>query len=169
MSTQISLSFELICLVSWLLKNEKAMLNTLVKHAIQHGFVDELQQLENADQANTNENLYETLLDFLEHLEQTLIKNLETIHVDHKTKDEILPALQKIENDSLDFKTVWLSMQQTKAKVNKKHHKAVNASHAHTPQSSKPAPQDIAQPNATDILFEQILKNWKPNNKESVN
>lgn len=151
MSTQISLSFELICLLSWLLKNEQAMLNSLVKHAIEKGFAEEIGKIDEDDYLKVSDQLYDTVIDFLDFLEKTMIKNLETIQVDHKTKDVILPTLQKIEAGSLDFKTIWLSMQQTKARVNK----------------GQAIPENLSNP--TEILFERLLKNWKPNNKETLN
>ncbi len=152
MNTQISLSFELICLLSWLLKNEQAMLNTLIKHAVEHGFAEEIGKIDETDYLKVSDHLYDTVLDFLDFLEKNMIKNLETIQIDHKTKDVILPTLQKIEAGSMDFKTIWLSMQQTKARVGKTH---------------TVAPENIQNP--TEILFERLLKNWKPNNKETLN
>lgn len=173
MTAQISLSFELICLINWLLKNEPAMLNTLVKNAIERGFVDELEKVEMLEQSPSTEteatdNLYNTLLDFLEFLEHTLIKNLETVQVDNTTKDAILPALQKLEVDSLDVKTMWLSMQQTKARVNKKMRaKNTQCSNSHNHDVVEKPKLAIESP--TEILFEQLIKNWKPNNKETIN
>lgn len=166
MSAQISLSFELICLISWLLKNETATLNSLVKNAIERGFAEELEKLEAleqtliSEQTEESDDLYNTLLDFLDYLEHSLFKNLETMHVDHTTKDAILPALQKIETNSLDIKTMWLSMQQTKARVGKK---------SQAKGARRLQPQVPALQNPTDILFEQLIKNWKPNGKEIIN
>lgn len=169
MSAQISLSFELISLLNWLLRHEKAMLNAMLKQALEHGFAEELEKLDAASLASTeSEELYNTVLDFLEYLEQSLIKNLETISVDNKTKDAIMPTLQKLEADSLDHKTLWLSMQQTKARMLK----------AKQCATEKQQPQAIAAEAAKDtkhtehankILFEQLLKNWKPNNKDVMN
>lgn len=153
MTTQISLSLELMCLINWLVKNEKTLLNSLVKQAVAHGLIDELQQLDQVDPQHAADELYLTIFDFLDHLEQALIKNLETVQVDIKTKDAILPSLQKIEGSSLDFKTMWQSMQQTKARISKKNANSL------TPHIKNPK----------DILFEEILKNWKPNKKETIN
>lgn len=179
MTTQISLSFELICLINWLLKNETATLNSLVKNAIERGFAEELEKLEaqeqnmamnqSLEQTEETDNLYNTLLDFLDFLEHSLIKNLETMHVDHKTKDAILPALQKIETDSLDLKTMWLSMQQTKARVSKKTGTKAARNHHNHDHKVVEKPQVTAVQNPTEILFEQLIKNWKPTSKETIN
>jgi hypothetical protein len=169
MSAQISLSFELVSLLNWLLRHEKTMLNSIVKHALEHGFAEELEKIDPATAGTDSEELYNTVLDFLDHLEDTLIKNLESVNVDNKTKDAIMPTLHKLEGDNLDQKTLWLSMQQTKARILK----------AQQTNTQKPPLADAArtaQPSklehhrqANEILFEQLLKNWKPNNKETMN
>lgn len=164
MTTQISLSIELVCLLNWLLKNEKNLLHSLVKQAVERGLLSDLQQIDVSEQLQSPEFLYTTLTDFLDLLEQALIKNLETINVDTTTRDAILPALQKIETDSLDFKTVWLSMQQTKARINKKQRKSSIDGKKILETTTSATLQD-----PMNILFEELLKNWKPNNKETLN
>ena len=69
MTTQISLSFELICLISWLLKNDKVMINTLVKHALDNGFVEEIAKIDAENHGEVAENMYSNLVTFLEYLE----------------------------------------------------------------------------------------------------
>ena len=43
MSAQISLSFELISLLNWLLRHEKTMLNNVISHSLERGFAEELE------------------------------------------------------------------------------------------------------------------------------
>ena len=166
MTTQISLSFELICLISWLLKNDKAMINTLVKHALDNGFVEEIAKIDAENHGEVAENMYSNLVTFLEYLEKTLLKNLENVQFDHKTKDAIFPTLQKLETDNLDFKTMWLSMQQTKARVSRANPKVTTL--INNP-SARQRNDHIVSADAAGILFEELLKHWKPNNKETVN
>lgn len=171
MSAQISLSFELISLLNWLLRHEKVTLNTMLKQALEHGFAEELERVDAASMAAAeSEELYSTVLDFLEYLEQSLVKNLESIHVDNKTKDAIMPTLQKLEADSLDHKTLWLSMQQTKARMLKAKQLITQQQ---PPKAAKTESSGEAKNSHTEhankILFEQLLKNWKPNNKDVMN
>ena len=163
MSSPVSLSFELICLLNWLVRREKALLNTLVKRAVENGFVGELEIGSEVDSMESPEQLYTAVLDFLEFLEQALIRNLETIQVDGNTKDRILPALQKIEPGNLDLRTVWLSMQQTKTRL-KKELKMPTQTSQRISEDEK-----IVIQGPEKILFEQLLKNWKPTNKETLN
>ncbi len=163
-NNNISLSLELICLMSWLLKNEKQGLNTLIKHAVQHGFSEELEKVESLDHAKVSEQLYTTILDFLVLLEKILMKNLETISLDTTTKDAILPALEKIDLDSLDDRTIWLSMQQTKDKL----HKHNNHNLKHQNHSEEKTTKQASNEQAKKILFEQLIKNWKPTKNEPL-
>ncbi len=149
-SNNISLSLELICLMSWLLKHEKQGLNTLIKNAVQHGFSQELNQVEELDNNKFSEQLYTTILDFLVMLEQILVKNLEEAQLDTKTKDAIAPALEKIDLEGIDDRTIWLSMQQTKEKLSQQENQDHRIDHVKT------------------ILLEQLIKNWKPTKNESL-
>lgn len=153
MDVNISLSYELVCLINWLLKNEKPALNALVKQAIKNGFLDDLEQVENPEQAVSQEFLYTTVFEFLLHLEKNLIKHLETIQTN--TQEELLfPALQRMDATNLDARTMWLSMHQAKNVLNK---------------TVLPATRDTSADEAATVLFERIIKNWKPNQNEPLN
>ena len=169
MNSQIALSFELVSLINWIVRNEKSLLNNLVKHAIEHGFGEELSKINVSAPQPLNDQMVHSLLDFLEFLEESMLKNFETINVDHKTKDAILPTLQKLESTSLDFKTIWTSLQQTKARINKHHTKSSLMKSSTDSEAALLVNQENNETNVTTILFEQLLKNWKPNNKETLN
>ena len=164
MSAQISLSFELISLLNWLVRHEKAMLNSIIRHALERGFAEELEKIDTTQTVANHEDLYNTVLDFLEYLEHALIKNMDSIHIDTSTKDAIMPTLHKLEADSLDQKTLWLSMQQTRARILKAQQEKKSSAPAHETPQQTPHSQ-----HASEILFQQLLKNWKPNNKETMN
>lgn len=167
-NNNISLSLELICLMSWLLKNEKQGLNTLIKQAVQHGFSEELEKVESLDHSMVSEKLYTTILDFLVLLEQILMKNLETINLDTTTKDAILPALEQMDLDSLDDRTIWLSMQQTKDKLHKHHTHNHKHKHKHHDHAEEKPTKQASNEHAKKILFEQLIKNWKPTKNEPL-
>ncbi len=156
MTTQISLSLELVYLINWMLTHQRSQLNALVKQAIKQGFIEELATIDEAENIQSADFLYATLTDFLDYLEKNLIKQLETISVNQEAKDSVMPALRKVDMNNLDFKTVWSSMQQTKVRLGT----------PNTPQR-RAASNEVQK--ATEILFEEILKNWKPTNKETVN
>ncbi len=156
MNSSLSLSFELIYLMGWLLKNEKKMLNALVKHAIKKGLAQDLKEINPSDLGDMSDKLYNVILDFLVYLEDSLTKNLDNVELDSKTEDAILPAVKKLDYDNLDLKTIRLSMQQAKSQL---------SNNPDAPQENDVTFVEDAQ----KLLYEQILKNWAPNNNETLN
>lgn len=156
MNSSLSLSFELIYLMGWLLKNEKKMLNALVKHAIKKGLAHDLKEMNPSDLGDMSDKLYKVILDFLVYLEDSLAKNLDSVDLDSKTEDAILPAVKKLDYDHLDLKTIRLSMQQAKSQL---------SNNPDGPQENDVTFVEDAQ----KLLYEQILKNWAPNNNETLN
>ena len=70
MTAHISLSFELISLITWIIKNERNLLNNLVKQAVEHGFAEELNNVQTVpDPKTVNDHMAHNVLDFLEFLE----------------------------------------------------------------------------------------------------
>lgn len=153
MSSHVSISFELILLINWIMKNEKTLINTLIKNALEKGFLQELEKNNQKDTIQTSDQLYAIILEFLIQLEKALIKNLETIAQDQQATEAVLPIFKKMNFENIDLKTIWLSLQQAKTKFNK----------------SYPQKQPAAENEATTLLFEQLLKNWKPTKKEPLN
>jgi len=160
MTPQVSLSLELICLLSWLVKHDKSTLHKLVKHAVENGFAEELERMENVDHGKIADQMYSTVFDFLDFLEESLADNLEDVQMDSLENEGVIPMLQRLEADNIDFKTLWLSMQQTK-----------NAINAHRADHGSPAIEQtiVKKESPSDILGRQLLKNWKPDNTDIVN
>lgn len=152
MNANISLSFELILLLNWLVKNEKAQLNNLIKGALEKGFIQEIEALSSHDSPQLADQFYASILEFLVFFEQSLLNNLEAMDIDEATTNAVLPLIKKMDFENLDAKTLWLSMQQIKGKMSK--------------ARIQPA-QGVEQIN--NLLFERLLKNWKPNKKILLN
>jgi hypothetical protein len=150
--TSLSLSFELICLINWLLKHERKLLDNLVKHALKNGLAKELKTFTHDDVQQASDELYTVILDFLVVLEESLSKTIQTTSTDTKTDKAIFPALSKIDADNIDWQALKTSMQQTKDELSKEEFKDVS--------------QSQYKQHATKILFQQFLKNWKPQNNE---
>ncbi|MFA5075421.1 MAG: hypothetical protein WC436_04955 [Candidatus Babeliales bacterium] len=158
MDTSFSLSLELICLMNWLLKNEKEKLKILINQTIKNGLSYEIEQLDkltdNQIDPNDNTQLHNTILDFLIFLEDTLIECLEEQELDTKSREKLNLSIQKILPQHVDLKTIWLSVQQAKEKISKIEK-----------NTSKPIEEDELR----NTLLTQLIKNWTPNNNEPVN
>lgn len=134
------------------------MLNALIKHAIKKGLARDIKNLDSTDVNEASEKLYDTILDFLLYLEDSLANNLDNVQLDTKTEDAILPTLKRIDLDNLGENTVKLSMQETKSQL---------SDFLEEDESEKNEVE--FKKNAAKVLFEQILKNWKPTTKDILN
>ena len=155
MNSSLSLSFELIYLMGWLLKNDKAKLKKLVAEAIEQGFIDEVDALSDADYLLLSDHMQSTVEQFMESLEDAITEGVQQSEGHGLVAQDLAPTLQKIDTDNLDEKTVFTSMQQTKKKL---FHKKKGKAKQESLVSSE------AEANA--ILFERLLKNWHPTKKD---
>jgi hypothetical protein len=165
MDKHLSLSFELIYLMGWLLKHEKGMLNSLIKHAIKNGLAQDLEKVahETPGLGESSKELQSIILDFLSYLERSLAKNLDAshdllAHADHKAEgSDIKLRLQRAKQ--LLSKELEATKQQENA-ADVVETEEVPVKKAKSKKSSKQSRQAV---------FDQILKTWKPNKGDLVN
>lgn len=144
MEGDIILSFELLVLINWLMQNEKQMLNNLIKHALKNGLAEEFEKISGIDNIEVNEQFYTTVISFLLFMEDGLVQNLSKIKIDRNSKDDIFPVLNKIDMKDINIKPIFSG-----------------AKHSTT--------TSIDTEETKNILFHQILKNWKPNKNDLLN
>lgn len=144
MEGDIVLSFELLVLVNWLMQNEKQMLNNLIKHALKNGLDQEFEKISSTDNIEVNEQFYTTIISFLLFMEDSLIECLSHIKINKDTQDDILPVLKKIDMRNINVKPTFSVAKKSKA-------------------------QNISTEETKDVLFQQILKSWKPNKNDLMN
>lgn len=157
MSSQLSFSFELIALMEWLLKHEEKNLKVLVKETVKNGFVQNLDSMEEADYIGISDNLNQTVSDFVIKLEDILFKEIDRVSPKVNVHNALAPAIKNLDNKSLDFTTMWTSMQKTKSKIVKE---------TQSDGETKKATPDVE---VRKIWYDQLLKSWKPKNNEPVN
>lgn len=142
MDGEIVLSFELLVLINWLMQNEKQHLSNLLKHALKNGLSEEFEKISNADNIEINEQFYTTVIGFLMFLEDNLLENLSQVKIDKNEKDNIIPILKKIDLRDINIKPIFSTSKQEK---------------------------NINQKKSTDVLFQQVLKSWKPGKNDLLN
>lgn len=155
MDTNLSLSFELIYLMGWLLKHEKGLLNDLIKHAVNHGLAQDLQKVDPRTYGQVNNDLYAVIVDFLSFLEKSLAKHLNENIAHVEGEDVIFSTIKKLDQENLDLKSIKLSIQKARDLLVK------------NSEEGKPVEQQTEL--AKNVLFEHILKNWKPSKTDLLN
>ena len=157
MNSSLSLSFELIYLMGWLLKHNKAKLTALVTEAVESGLIEELTKMSEADYLLISDQMQVTVENFMEHLETTLFKSTEGIdgiESDNVICKSLATTMRKVDTAGLDTRTVWVSIHQA--------HKKIISEQKNTELSKIDEEPD-------DILYEQLLSNWTPSNNETLN
>lgn len=142
MDVDISISVELLMLLDWLINNDKASLDNIVKNAFKSGFYERLTLDANIDSSELLEQLYPTIVDFLLMLENSMTQGLIDRQSQTLNSKEISPVIRKLSLKDINLETLYLSTIQANKKLK---------NHNDSPE------------NVQKILFAQILKNWKPN------
>lgn len=155
MNSSLSLSFELIYLMGWLLKNDQAKLKQLVVEAVEQGFIEEVDAMSDADYLLLSDQMQSTVEQFMDYLEEVITESVQGADVNNGLFQGLVPVLKKFDTDSVDQKTVSLAMQQTKKKLSYK-----------KKQGDKLNALAVTESEANNILFERLLKNWNPSKKD---
>jgi hypothetical protein len=146
--------------MGWLLKHEKNMLNSLIKHALKNGLAVDLEKIQAYNYSHVAGELQTTILDFLSFLEKALAKNIDAQGHSHDAQggqdENIFSTIKKLDQENVDLKQVKLSIQRAKSLLNK------------AATEEKNSPQETEE-QAKTLLFEHILKNWKPSKGDLVN
>jgi hypothetical protein len=151
MASSLLLSFELIYLFGWLLKNEKPKLESLIKLAIKNGLKEELDDTKKSNVSPVlNEDLYDTFIDFVDYMENSLLDKLEK-RANKTVQKKISTSLENINPKlkNIDQQVVWVALKQAENELSQKKGK-----------TSKEAKK---------ILLDKILKNWTPTKKDDIN
>lgn len=155
MNSSLSLSFELIYLMGWLLKNDQAKLKKLVAEAVEQGFIEEVDAMSDADYLLLSDQMQSTVEQFMDYLEDAITESVQGADAHNGVCKDLAPLLKKFDTDAVDQKTVSLAMQQTKKKLSYK-----------KKQGDKINAIAVTEAEANDILFERLLKNWNPSKKD---
>lgn len=145
MSSSLSLSYELISLMGWLLKHEKSALSALIADALRKGFSEEISHATQEEHEQMGEEMHSTVLRFMQFLEAALNERLEA-PIDQQTKQDLLEAVQRFDGHEIDLRSVWARVQRAQGEG-----KAVS-------------PKDTV-----GEVFSQILHGWEPGREDEIN
>ncbi len=142
---QLVISYELICLLEWLITNHSKDLQTLIDSSIENGLTQTITYKEDKEQS-LDYDPHETILEFFNLLQNGLYIAT-TNQLAKKTKEQnLLPKLKHIDTSVCDSETMQLILEKT-TKV--------------CEQNPEIDPKHV--------LFKELLKNWEPEKKEVTN
>ena len=144
-NTQFALSYELLHLLKWLGQHDVEKLRKMIAKAVSHGLHDQIQRTQSAISQNGLEDMHHSIIDFFDVLD-TLLSDAIGNHVEVKARQKnLLPTIDQFDSSLLDHDTVRSSVEKTTKKLD---------SHPHM--------------NPKEQLCKELLKKWKPLNKQSV-
>ena len=139
--SQFVLSHELLYLLRWLADHDAQKLQKIVSKALASGLKDELRAIDRTPSAQTTEDIHHSIIDFFSLLE-SLLANAITQQAQQTAKEQkLMPSVDQIDITICDDHTVRSSLEKVSSRIDL------------NPQA-----------NAKEMLFEEILKRWKPIN-----
>jgi len=144
---QFVISHELICLLQWLLENDQIKLKKIISKSLASGLKEELKNRKAAlSEERILEDIHQTLLEFFATLEGILIETLNEEAIKKALEQNLIPDIEKIDSTECDDATVMFSVEKATSKIKKN-----------------------SNDNPKNLLFEELLKRWKPSKKNIVN
>lgn len=145
-NAQFVLSHELLYLLQWLIEHDTNKLKKIITKAVASGLREKMQKVDNTAELNLSEDMHHSIIDFFELLEELLLDAINE-HVAQKAREKnLLPAIDQIDSTVCDDATVRFSVE----KATKKMELNPNA-------------------NPKEQLLKELLKRWKPHNKNVIN
>lgn len=145
-TNQLTLSYELLYLMQWLIENEPEKLKTLIGQSFNNGLKEELKTIAPLSEQHSMEDLQYNIIDFLGMLE-TLLQEVSNEHALKRVMEKkLMPALDHIDTTNCDNETVQSSVEKASSKID-----------------SNP------ERNPQELLFKELLRSWKPDKKTTSN
>lgn len=154
MSTNLSLSFELLCLMGWLLRQHKEEVAALIASAVEKGFIDELEISDMRDFIDHPSMSNEMVNEFFSFLERTVQKQLEGRQIDVQCQGFLADEVKKIDGQFVDQRVLFASIQNVKKKL------LLNSKEIDTLEENE---------QVKSSLCENILKQWNPSQQDQLN
>lgn len=142
-NTHLTVSHELLLLLQWLITHEEKKLQKIIQKAITSGLHLELDNHSKKKDHAISADLSTTVNDFFFLLEDCLTHAVNQNMTHDQTHNQMVPALDKIDSTVCDSHIIRSSLEKASTEF------------AKNPEKK----------NAHEILFHELLKNWKPDTK----
>lgn len=144
---QFTISYELLCLLRWLSQHDMDKLKKLVSRALDNGLKEDIKKIEAYSKVNSEsemlDEVHHSILEFFTVMESLLLVALHEDTAKKAIKQNLMPAIDHIDANACDEETVRFSVEKATTKAEQK-----------------------PDQNAQELLFEELLKRWKPSKKQ---
>jgi hypothetical protein len=147
-NSQFVISYELLALLQWLVEHDAERLKKIIARALGSGLKKDIQNYKahfSADN-HTNEDIQHSIVEFFGLLEALLLETMNEHAMQDAVEKNLMPAIDQLDSTICDDATIRTSVEKATTKLNK-------------------SPHD----NPQEVLFKELLKRWKPQNKKVLN
>jgi uncharacterized membrane-anchored protein YjiN (DUF445 family) len=142
-TNQFVISYELLCLLRWILENDVEKMKKIVSKALTSGLKEDIKQFEQLGDVNADpvliEEIQHSIIEFFSMLEALLIESIKEQAMRTAVEKNLMPTVDHIDSAICDDATVRSSLEKATAR-------------------SELYPKE----NAQDLLFKELLRRWKP-------
>jgi len=143
---QLVISFELICLLKWMLENEDENIKKMISRALRSGLKDELNKKHQISKELMLSDIQDVLLEFFDMMEVLLVEALSEEAIKKALEKNLMPSIDQIDSSVCDDATVRFSIEKAASKV-----------------------EQNPKENIREALLQELLKRWKPRKKNILN
>lgn len=137
------LSYELLLLLEWLIEHDKEKFKTIIDKALRSGLRQKLATKDTPEYTQeVKEQAHYTIIDFFGLLENALADSLQKTTTTSDSEKKLLSTLQHLDATTCDKEALRGTIAKTATKL-----------------------QENPCDNAQQLLFEELLKSWKPGKK----
>lgn len=146
MNSQFVLSYELLALLRWLVDNDEDAIKKIIGKALRSGLQEELHHIDQIEDVDMLNEMQHSISDFLHLLEALLIETASEHAKEKARQQKLMPAVDQIDTSLCDDTTVRFSMEKATSEIG-------------------------ADPtkNPKEVLLKELLKRWKPADKNLKN
>lgn len=146
-NSQFVLSFELLCLLRWFVEFEGEKFKKLIGKAMQAGLKDELRSIQKAHiDESMMEDVQHSIIEFFNMLEVLTADAITEQAMHTALQKNLMPTIDQIDSNICDDATLRSSLEKATSKIE-----------MHPNENPK------------ELLFKELLKRWKPSNKNILN
>lgn len=145
-NNQLTISYELLYLMQWLLENESERIKKLIVQVLEKGFKKEMLAASKAYDPSTNQELKHSVVDFLNLLDALLQEAMNEQALKKITEKNLIPALNQLDDTVCGSSLIQGSLEKVSLKF-----------------------ESHPQENPQELLFKELLKRWKPDKKIALN
>ncbi len=139
---QFAVSYELLCLLRWMVDHDASRLKKMVSRAVARGLKEKIVKIRCHNDDDAYQCAHDDMVEFFCALEAMLAETIEEQSAQRVCERHSLPALEHIDTSVCDERLVQTSL-----------------------EKASPAMTNESREARQDLLLREILKEWKPKKK----